>query len=172
MSMSYHPQTDGQSVRSIQTLEDILRACVIDFGNGWDKHLLPVEFSYNNYHTRIKVAPFEAFYGRKCLSPACWAEVGDAQLTGTTIVHETTEKIVQIKSIIQVARDREKSYADVRRKPLKFQVKRLKQSRIPIIKVQWNSRRGPEFTWKRDDQFQKKYPHLFANPTPSSNSTT
>ncbi|GJT40143.1 putative reverse transcriptase domain-containing protein [Tanacetum coccineum] len=93
MNTAYHPQTDGQSERTIQTLEDI-----------------------------IKAAPFEALYGRKCRSPICWAEVGDSQLTGPEIIHETTEKIVQIKSRIQVARDRQKSYADVRQKPLEFQV--------------------------------------------------
>nr|GEV83832.1 putative reverse transcriptase domain-containing protein [Tanacetum cinerariifolium] len=88
-----------------------------------DKHLPLVEFSYNNsFHTSIKVAPFEALYGRKCQSPVFWAEVGDVQLTGPKIVHETTEKIIQIKIKIQVARDRQKSYADVRCKPLEFQV--------------------------------------------------
>ncbi|GJR16021.1 putative reverse transcriptase domain-containing protein [Tanacetum coccineum] len=102
MSTAYHPQTDVQSERTIQTLEDMLRACVIDFGKGWDKHLPLVEFLYNNsYHTSIKAAPFEALYGRNCRSPVCWAEVGDAQLTGPEIVHETTEKIIQIKKRIQ-----------------------------------------------------------------------
>ncbi|GJU23378.1 putative reverse transcriptase domain-containing protein [Tanacetum coccineum] len=123
MSTAYHPQTDGQSERTIQTLEDMLRACVIDFGKVWDRHLPLVEFSYNNSdHTSIKAAPFEALYGRKCRSPICWAEVGDAQLTGPKIVHETTEKIIQIKKRIQAARDRQKSYADRRRKPLEFEV--------------------------------------------------
>ncbi|GKA75480.1 putative reverse transcriptase domain-containing protein, partial [Tanacetum coccineum] len=102
MSTAYHPQTDGQSERTIQTLKDVLRACVIDFGKGWDRHLLLVEFSCNNsYHTSIKAAPFEALYGRKCQSPICWAE---------------------IKKRIQAARDRQKSYADRRRKPLEFEV--------------------------------------------------
>ncbi|GJS82621.1 putative reverse transcriptase domain-containing protein [Tanacetum coccineum] len=124
MSTAYHPQTDGQSERTIQTLEDMLRACVLDFRKGWDRHLPLVEFFYNNsYHTSIKATPFEALYGRKCRSPICWAEVGDSQLTGPEIIHETTEKIVQIKSRIQAARDRQKSYADVRRKPLEFQVR-------------------------------------------------
>ncbi|GJR28459.1 putative reverse transcriptase domain-containing protein [Tanacetum coccineum] len=101
MSTAYHPETDGQSERTIQTLEDMLRACVLDFGKSWDRHLPLVEFSYNNsYHTSIKAAPFEALYGRKCRSPVCWAEVGDAQLTGPAIIHETTKKIVQIKSRI------------------------------------------------------------------------
>ncbi|GKB28226.1 putative reverse transcriptase domain, ribonuclease H-like domain, aspartic peptidase domain protein [Tanacetum coccineum] len=123
MSTSYHPETDGQSKRTIQTLEDMLRACVIDFGKGWERHLPLVEFSYNNsYHASIKAAPFEALYGRKCRSPVCWAEVGDVQLTGRKIIHETTEKIVQIRQRLQAARDRQMSYANVRRKPLEFQV--------------------------------------------------
>nr|GEY13858.1 putative reverse transcriptase domain-containing protein [Tanacetum cinerariifolium] len=122
-SMAYHPETDGQSERTIQTLKDMLRACVIDFEKSWDRHLPLVEFSYNNsYHTSIKATPFEALYGRKCRSPVCWAEVGDAHLTGPEIIHETTEKIVQIKSRIQAARDRQKSYADLKRKPMDFQV--------------------------------------------------
>ncbi|GJX82594.1 putative reverse transcriptase domain-containing protein [Tanacetum coccineum] len=107
MSTAYHPKTDGQSERTIQTLEDMLRACVIDFGKGWEKHLPLVEFSYNNsYHASIKATPFEALYGRKCRSPVCWAEVGDVQLTGPEIIHETTEKIVQIQQRLQAARDR------------------------------------------------------------------
>ncbi|GJV90183.1 putative reverse transcriptase domain-containing protein [Tanacetum coccineum] len=116
--------TDGQSERTIKNIGGImLRACVIDFGKGWDRHLPLVEFSYNNcYHISIKAAPFEALYSRKCRSPICWAEVGDAQLNGPEIVHETTEKIIQIKKHIQAARDRQKSYADRRRKPLEFEV--------------------------------------------------
>ncbi|GJR20628.1 putative reverse transcriptase domain-containing protein [Tanacetum coccineum] len=111
MSTSYHPETDGQSERTIQTLEDMLRACVIDFGKGWDKHLPLVEFSYNNsYLTSIKAIPFEALYGRKCRSPVCWAEVGDSQLTGPEIIQETTKKIVQIRQRLQAARDRQRSY--------------------------------------------------------------
>ncbi|GJZ75627.1 putative reverse transcriptase domain-containing protein [Tanacetum coccineum] len=99
------------------------RAYVIDFRKGWDRYLSLVEFSYNNsYHTRNKVAPFEALYDRKCRSPICWAEVRDAQLTGLEIIHETTEKIIQIKQRIQAARDRQKRYTDVRRKRLEFQV--------------------------------------------------
>nr|GEZ03130.1 putative reverse transcriptase domain-containing protein [Tanacetum cinerariifolium] len=100
MSTIYHPQTDGQSEKTIQTLKDMLRACVIDFEKGWDRHLPLVEFSYNNsYHTSIKAAPFEALYGRKCQSHVCWAE-----------------------NRIQAAHDRQKSYTDRRRKPLEFQV--------------------------------------------------
>ncbi|GKF59677.1 putative reverse transcriptase domain-containing protein, partial [Tanacetum coccineum] len=92
--------------QSIETLEDMLRACVIDFGKGWVNHLSLVNFSYNNsYHAIIKAAPFEALYGRKCRSPVCWVEVGEVQLTGPEIVQETTEKIVQIKQRMQAARD-------------------------------------------------------------------
>nr|GEZ24499.1 putative reverse transcriptase domain-containing protein [Tanacetum cinerariifolium] len=97
MSTAYHPKTNGQSERTIQTLEDMLRACVIEFEKGWEKHLPLVYFSYNNsYHAIIKAATLEALYGRKCRSPVCWAEVGDVQLTGPEIIHETTEKMVQI----------------------------------------------------------------------------
>ncbi|GKE48338.1 putative reverse transcriptase domain-containing protein [Tanacetum coccineum] len=218
------------------------------------------------YHTSIKANPFEALYGRKCRSPICWAEVGDSQLTGPEIIYETTKKIFQIKSRIQAAHDRQKSYAEVRQKPLEFQVgdkvklkvspwkrvirfgkwgklnpryigpfkiiakigtvayrlelpeklsrvhstfhvsklkkcladeplaipldeiqvddklyfieepveimdrevKCLKQSRVSIVKVRWNSRRGPEFTWEREDQMQKKYQHLFTNSAPAA----
>ncbi|GJX69179.1 putative reverse transcriptase domain-containing protein [Tanacetum coccineum] len=210
MSTAYHPQTDGQSERTIQTLEDMLRACVIDFGNGWVKHLPLVEFSYNNsYHA--------------------------------SIMCKTTERIIQIKQRIQTARDRQKSYADLKRKPMEFQVgdkvmlkvspwkgvlelpqelsrvhntfhvsnlkkcysddplvvpleglqvddklhfveepveimdrevKQLRRSRVPIVKVRWNSRRGPEFTWEREDQFRKKYPHLFTKIAPSSSAVS
>nr|GEY39653.1 putative reverse transcriptase domain, ribonuclease H-like domain, aspartic peptidase domain protein [Tanacetum cinerariifolium] len=90
----------------------------------WDRHLPLVEFSYNNsYHTSIKASSFEAPYSRKCRSPICWAEVGDAQLTSPESVHETSENIIQIKKRIQAARDRQKSYADRRRKPLEFEVR-------------------------------------------------
>ncbi|GJS31909.1 putative reverse transcriptase domain-containing protein [Tanacetum coccineum] len=123
MSTAYHPQTDGQRKRTIQTLKDMLRACAIDFGKGWVNHLSLVEFSYNNiYHASIKAAPFEALYGRKCRSPVCWAEIRQVQLTGPEIVQETTEKIIQIKQRMQVARDRQKSYADLKRKLMDFQV--------------------------------------------------
>ncbi|GJW38865.1 reverse transcriptase domain-containing protein [Tanacetum coccineum] len=123
MSTAYHPQTDGQSERTIQTLEDMLRACVLDFGGSWDVHLPLVEFSYNNsYHSSVRCAPFEALYGRKCRSPIMWAEVGEGQLIGPELVQETTEKISQIKDRLKVARDRQKSYVDKRRKPLEFSV--------------------------------------------------
>nr|GEW48510.1 putative reverse transcriptase domain-containing protein [Tanacetum cinerariifolium] len=259
--IAYHLETDGQSERTIQTLKDMHRACVIDFGSSWDKHLSLVEFSYNNsYHASIKAAPFKALYGQKCRSPVCWSEVRESHLTGLELVQETMEKIVQIKNRLLTARSRQKSYADLKRRLTEFEVgdkvmlkvspwkgviyfgkrgklsprfigpfkvierirpvaykfelleklrgihdtfhvsnlkrcfvnddvvipldevqlddklhfvkepveimdrevKRLKQSRISIVKVRWNSRRGSEFTWEREDFFRSKYPHLFA----------
>ncbi|GJV72043.1 putative reverse transcriptase domain-containing protein [Tanacetum coccineum] len=235
----------------------MLHACVIDFGGIWDRHLPLVEFSYNNsYHASIKATSFEALYGRKCRSPICWSEVRDSQLTGPELIRETTKKINQIKNRLLTTRCRQKSYANVRRKLMEFdvgdmvmlrvlpwkgvlrfgkrgklspryvgpfkiiesiglvayrlelleklcgihntfhvsnlkkgladknlvipleeiqldanieepveiidrEVKRLKQSRIPIVKVRWNSRRGLEFTWEREDFFMRKYPHIF-----------
>ncbi|GJW34429.1 putative reverse transcriptase domain-containing protein [Tanacetum coccineum] len=123
MSMTYHPQTDDQSERTIQILEDMLRACVLDFGGSWDVHLLLVESSYNNsYHSSVRYALFEALYGRQCRSPIMWAEVGEGQLIGPELVQETTKKISQIKDRLKATRDRQKSYADKRRKPLEFSV--------------------------------------------------
>ncbi|GKB21697.1 putative reverse transcriptase domain-containing protein [Tanacetum coccineum] len=262
MSTAYHPQTDGQSERTIQTLEDMLRACVIDFGGSWDVHLPLAEFSYNNsYHTSIRCAPFEALYGRKCRSPVLWAEIGEGSLIGPELVQETTDKVVVIKEKLQAARDRQKSYADSGRKMTEYEVgenvllkvspwkgvmrfgkkgklapryvgpfeilerigpvayrlrlpeeligvhdtfhvsnlkkclgnanlhvplneikidktlrfveepieimdrevKSLKRSRIPLVKVRWNSKRGPEFTWEREDYMKSKYPQLFVD---------
>ncbi|KAD5960816.1 hypothetical protein E3N88_12288 [Mikania micrantha] len=123
MSTAYHPQTDGQTERTNQTLEDMLRSSVIDFGGSWDIHLPLVEFSYNNsYHTSIQCAPFEALYGRKCRSPICLSEVGENQIIGPEFIQETTDKIALIQERIKAARDRQKSYADNRRRPLEFQV--------------------------------------------------
>ncbi|GKB06790.1 putative reverse transcriptase domain-containing protein [Tanacetum coccineum] len=123
MSTAYHPQTDGHSERTIQTLEDMLRAYVIDFGGSWDTHLPLVEFSYNNsYHSSIKCALFEAFYGQKCRSPVMGVKVGESQLIGLEIVQETTEKIIQIKERLKITRDRQKSHTDKRHKPLEFNV--------------------------------------------------
>ncbi|KAI3505892.1 hypothetical protein L1887_28214 [Cichorium endivia] len=123
LSTAYHPQTDGQTERTIQTLEDMLRACAIEFKGNWDTHLPLIEFSYNNsYHTSIQCAPYEALYGRKCRSPLCWVEIGDRQLTRVDLIQETTDKIAIIRDKLKIARDRQKSYANNRRKPLEFQV--------------------------------------------------
>lgn len=123
LSTAYHPQTDGQSERTIQTLEDMLRACAIDFGGNWDDHLPLVEFSYNNsYQSSIGMPPYEMLYGRKCRTPICWGEIGQRELASTDIVMKTTEKIDQIRERLKVAQDRQKSYADKRRRPIEFQV--------------------------------------------------
>ncbi|GKE85577.1 putative reverse transcriptase domain-containing protein [Tanacetum coccineum] len=123
MSTTYHPQTDSQSERTIQTLEDMLRACILDFEGSWDVHLLLVEFSYtNSYHSSVRCSPFEALYGRKCRLPILWAEVGEGQLIGPELVQETTKKISQIKDRLKATRNRQKSYADKRRKLLDFSV--------------------------------------------------
>ena len=120
-STAYHPQTDGQSERTIQTLEDMLRACVLDFKVQWDEYLPLCEFAYNNsYHSSIGMAPFEALYGRRCRTPVCWEEVGVRSFHGPTIVGETSDKIKLIQERLKVARSRQKSYADTRRRDLQF----------------------------------------------------
>ncbi|GKC37924.1 putative reverse transcriptase domain-containing protein [Tanacetum coccineum] len=210
----------------------MLRAYVLNFEGSWDVHLPLVKFSHNNsYHSSVRCAPFEALYVRKCRYPIMWAEVGEGQLLGPKLVQETTKSISQIKDRLKAARDRQKSYADKRKKPLEFSVddyniekvgpvayqldllgelngvhdtfhvsnfkkcladptiqvpldeiqvdaklnfveepvkileskiKKLKRSRISIVKVRWNSKRRPEFTWERKDQMKLKYPHLFS----------
>ncbi|GJX15944.1 putative reverse transcriptase domain-containing protein [Tanacetum coccineum] len=195
MSTAYRPQMDGQSERTIETLEDMLRACVIDFGSSWDRYLPLVEFSYNNsYHASIKAAPYEALYERKCRSPVCWSEVGDSQLTDRRLkplefevgdsvllkvspwkgtgIHSTFHVLNLKKCLAEgdvVVPMKEIQLDDklhMIKEPVKIvnrEVKRLKQSRIPIVKVHWNSQRGPEFTWEHEDQIKKKYPHLFTS---------
>ncbi|GJW79920.1 putative reverse transcriptase domain-containing protein [Tanacetum coccineum] len=239
ISTAYHPQTDGQSEHTIQTFEDTLKAGMIDFGGSWNIHFPLAEFSYNNsYHSSNRCAPFEALYGRKCRSPVLWAEIGDSGLIRSELVQETTDKVVVIRDRLKAGRDRQKSYADNRRKPLEFQVsdhildrigpvayrlrlpkelssvhdtfhvsnlkkcladanlhvpldeikvyktlhfleeplkimdsevKTLKRSKIPIMKVRWNSKRGPEFTWEREDHMKAKYPQLFENAIVETN---
>ncbi|KAK9057437.1 hypothetical protein SSX86_022272 [Deinandra increscens subsp. villosa] len=120
-STAYHPQTDGQSERTIQTLEDMLRACVLDFGGSWDAHLPLVEFSYNNsYHASIGMSPYEALYGRRCRTPLCWGEVGQRELAQKEVVKATNEKIQIIRARLKAAQDRQKSYADKRRRDIEF----------------------------------------------------
>ncbi|RVW15625.1 Transposon Tf2-8 polyprotein [Vitis vinifera] len=121
-STVFHPQTDGQSERVIQILEDMLRACVLDFGGNWADYLPLAEFAYNNsYQSSIGMAPYEALYGRPCRSPLCWIEMGESRLLGPEIVQETTEKIQLIKEKLKTAQDRQKSYVDKRRRPLEFE---------------------------------------------------
>ena len=122
-STAFHPQTDGQSKRTIQTLEDMLRMCVMDFGGSWEKYLPLVEFAYNNsYNSTIGMAPYEALYGRKCRSPSCWMEVGDRELEGPELIRETSEKVPIIQERMRTAFCRQKSYADPRRRDVQFGV--------------------------------------------------
>nr|GEZ85774.1 putative reverse transcriptase domain-containing protein [Tanacetum cinerariifolium] len=203
MSTAYHPQTDGQNERTIQTLEDMLRAYVIDFGSGWDKHLPLAEFSYNNcYYASIKAVSFEALYGRKCRSPLLAAR--SRKKSYADVIHKPLEfevgdkvmlKVSPWKGVIRFGKRGKLSpryigpfkilsrkclsdedliipFEEVRideklhfiKEPVEImdsEEKQLKRSRIPIVKVRWNSRRGPEYTWEREDQMWKKYPRLF-----------
>nr|GEX41793.1 putative reverse transcriptase domain-containing protein [Tanacetum cinerariifolium] len=195
MSTAYHPETDGQSERTIQTLEDMLRACEIDFGKGWVKHFPLVEFSYNNsYHASIKVAPYEALWpevsitGRKpmefkvgdrvMLKVSPWKEVVRFIKRGilNPRVHHTfhVSNLKKCYADEPLAMPLEGVHIDEKlqfvEEPVEIterEIKRLKRSRIPLVKVRWNSTRGPEFTWEQKDSFKQKYPHLFTNRTPS-----
>ncbi|GKC05551.1 putative reverse transcriptase domain-containing protein [Tanacetum coccineum] len=204
MSTAYHPQTDGQSERTIQTLEDMLRACVLKFKGSWDVHLPLVEFLYNNsYHASVRCAPFEALYGRKCRSPIMWAEVREGvvrfgkkgklaprfvrpfkiikkvgpvayrldfpeELNG---VHDTFH-VSNLKKCLadptlqvplnEIRVDTKLNFVGEPLEILKREFKKFKHSRITIVKVRWNLKRGPEFTWEREDQMKLKYPHLFS----------
>nr|GFA67769.1 retrotransposon protein, putative, Ty3-gypsy subclass [Tanacetum cinerariifolium] len=231
MSTAYHPQTDGHSERTIQTLEYMLRACVLDFGGSWDVHLPLVEFSYNNsYHSSVRCAPFEALYGRKCRSPIMWAEVGEDQLIGPERkpiefsvgdyvllkvsswkgvvrfgkkeklaprfvgpfeiiekvslvsyrldlpeelngVHDTFH-ISNLKKYLadptlqvpldEIRVDDNLNFVEEPVEILEREVKKLQRSRISIVKVRWNLKCRPEFTWEHEDQMKLKYPHLFS----------
>lgn len=122
-STAFHPQTDGQSERTIQILEDLLRACMLDFGGSWEDHLHLAEFSYNNsYHASIEMAPYEALYGRKCRSPSCWGDVGERQILGPELVVQTVEVVRQIRQRLASAQDRQRHWADQHRRPVEFQV--------------------------------------------------
>nr|GFB47859.1 putative reverse transcriptase domain-containing protein [Tanacetum cinerariifolium] len=197
MSTAYHPETDGQSERTIQTLKDMLRPCAINFGKGWINHLPLVEFSYNNsYHATIKATPFKALYGRKdrvMLKVSPWKGVVrfgkqgklNPRYVGPFKVLERIgdvaykldlpEELRKVHNTFHVS-NLNKCHADeplvvpldglyfddklkFMEEPVEIvdrEVKQLKQSRIPLVKIQWNSKRGPEFTWEGEDQFRKK----------------
>jgi len=98
LSSAYHPQNDDQSERTIQSLENLLRVCVLEQGGTWDSHLPLIEFTHNNsYHSSIGMAPFEALYGRRCRTPLCWFESGESVVSGPGIVQQTTEKVKMIQ---------------------------------------------------------------------------
>ena len=122
LSTIFHPQTDDQAKRTIQTLEDILRIYIIDFKGCWDRHLPLVEFAYNNsFYSSISMAPYEDLYGRRCRSTIRWFEVGEPLLLGPDLVYKTLEKVHIIRNHLQTAYSRQKSYADHRRRDLEFE---------------------------------------------------
>ena len=122
LSSAFHPQTDGLSERTIQTLEDMLRACALEWKGCWDDYLSLIEFAYNNsYHASIGMAPYEALYGRPCRSPLCWFGTGERQLFGPQLVQDCSEKIMKIRQKLLAAQSRQKSYADNRRRELSFE---------------------------------------------------
>ncbi|KAH0743021.1 hypothetical protein KY290_032665 [Solanum tuberosum] len=123
LSTAFHPQTDGQSERTIQVLEDMLRACVMDFGGQWDQFLPLAEFAYNNsYHSSIQMAPFEALYGRRCRSPVGWFESTEPRPRGTDLLQEALDQVRVIQDRLRTAQSRHQSYADQRRRPLIFSI--------------------------------------------------
>ena len=123
MSTAFHPQTDGQPEKTIQVLEDMLRACVLDHKGILEEHLPLVEFTYNNsYQESIHMAPYEALYGRPCRSPLCWTEVGESSITGLDFFRDTSEKVSLIRQCLLMAQSRQKCYENVRCRPLEFEV--------------------------------------------------
>ncbi|GKA94250.1 putative reverse transcriptase domain-containing protein [Tanacetum coccineum] len=199
-STTYHPQTGGQSEHTIQTLEDMLRACVLDFGGSWDVHLLLVEFSYNNrpelvqettekishIKDRLKAAhDHQKSYADRRKKPLEFS-VGDYVLLKVSpwkgVVRfgkkgkltprfvgpfEIIEKKCLVVPILQVPLDKIRvddklNLVDEPMEIMEREFKKLKRSRIAIVKVRWNSKYGPEFTWEREDQMKLKYLHLFS----------
>nr|GEY84446.1 putative nucleotidyltransferase, ribonuclease H [Tanacetum cinerariifolium] len=121
-STAFHPQTDGQSERTIQTLKDMLRSCALYWTGNWDDYICLVEFAYNNsWHASIKCAPFEMLYGRKCRAPICWDQVGERVIEGPEMIEVTNAKVIVAKEKLKEARTRQKSYADKHRRSLEFQ---------------------------------------------------
>nr|GEU77564.1 DNA/RNA polymerases superfamily protein [Tanacetum cinerariifolium] len=181
MSTAFHPQTNGQSERTIQTLEDMLRYYVIDFRGNWDDHLPLVEFAYNNsYHTSIKMPPYEMLYRRRCRTPVCWDELGSRKLASTDVVLATTEKIETIRERLKEEQDRkclsdESSVLTLENveinQELTFQEepvvilgrksRKLINKEIPLVKVEWKHRKGTSIRWEPEEKMRIRHPHLF-----------
>ncbi|KAM0911004.1 hypothetical protein ACQ4PT_013787 [Festuca glaucescens] len=122
-STAFHPQTDGQTERVNQILEDMLRACALDYGSSWDENLPYAEFSYNNSHqASIGMAPFEALYGRKCTTPLLWSGVGERSLFGPDLIKDAEEKVRLIRDRLKIAQSRQKSYADSKRREVTYEI--------------------------------------------------
>jgi hypothetical protein len=122
-SSAFHPQTDGQTERVNHVLEDLLRACVLTYGSVWEKSLSYVKFSYNNsYQASLKMAPFEALYGRKCRTLLMWSEVGERTIFGPSTIVKAEENVAKIKENMKIAQRRQKSYADTKSKIVSFNV--------------------------------------------------
>ena len=123
MSTTFHPATDGRTELTIQTLEDMLLACILQFGGSWEEKLDLIEFSYNNsYHASIDMAPFEALYGRKCRSPICWDDSSVAVMLGSQFVQDMIDDIKKIREKMQATQDRQNSYAELNRRDIEFEV--------------------------------------------------
>ena len=122
-STAFHPATDGQTERTIQTLEDMLRACVMDFQGSWIDRLTLIEFSYNNsYHASIGMAPYEALYGRKCRTPLCWNDISETVILGPELIEDMTNQVRLIQQRMKAAQDRQKSYSNQNRRLVEFQI--------------------------------------------------
>jgi len=121
MSSAYHPRTNGQSERTIQSLEDLLRTCILDHLGAWDEVLPLIEFTYNNsFHASIGMAPYETLYGRRCRTPLCWYQDGEAVLVGPELLKQTTDKVRMVRDRMLASQSRQKAYTDRRRRPLEF----------------------------------------------------
>ncbi|WVZ63320.1 hypothetical protein U9M48_012961 [Paspalum notatum var. saurae] len=137
-STAYHPQTDGQTERTNQVLEDMLRACAIQYGTSWDKCLPYAEFSYNNsYQASLKKSPFEALYGRRCRTPLFWDQIGEKQVFGPGIIEDAEQQLRVVQENLKIAQSRQKSYADNRRRELNFKVEDFVYLKVSPMRGVW-----------------------------------
>ncbi|CAN6462541.1 unnamed protein product [Victoria cruziana] len=181
MSLAFHPQTDGQSERTILTIEDMLRACVLEWQGEWDKHLPLVEFAYNNsYHASIDMAPFEALYGRPCHAPGYWFDITDVKREDPLVLQHYVDQVQLIRKRLRTAQHRQKCYADRRETeytevqvderlnvpeiPVRIveeQIKKLRNKKIPMVKVEWQHQGIQDYSWETRALMQDRYRHLF-----------
>nr|GEZ79040.1 putative nucleotidyltransferase, ribonuclease H [Tanacetum cinerariifolium] len=162
-STAFHPQTDGQSERTIQTLEGMLRSCALEWTCNWDDYICLVEFAYNNsWHDSIKCAPFKMLYGRKCRAPICWDQVGERVIEGPKMIEVTNAKVAVAKEKLKEARTCQKSYADKHHRSLEFQPEEpeaildrqdrvMRKKTIPFVKILWRNHPELEATWETEE---------------------